>query len=66
MLFRSRVVHANNLSETFLELVTDENGRRELGRRALKTLESQQGATRFTIEKLGELLSSNMCGAHTV
>jgi len=68
-LFRSqravRVVDARNLSETFLDLLSNESARRELGRRALKTLESQQGATRFTLAKLGELLSENRRGAHT-
>jgi 3-deoxy-D-manno-octulosonic-acid transferase len=60
-----RVVDPGNLNDAFLDLVTHEDARRELGRRALKTLESQQGATRFTIEKLGELLGRDVRGAHT-
>ncbi|MBO0911543.1 MAG: 3-deoxy-D-manno-octulosonic acid transferase [Acidobacteria bacterium] len=58
-----RVVHPGNLNDALLELVTHENARRELGQRALKTLASQQGATRFAIEKLAELLRGNLDGA---
>jgi len=60
-----RVADARSLTDALLELAGDENARRALGRRALKTLESQQGATRFTVEKLGELLGGNLRGEHT-
>jgi 3-deoxy-D-manno-octulosonic-acid transferase len=59
-LFRSRdavrVVNATDLGSAFLDLLADEPLRRELGRRAAETLESQRGATELTLQKLRELL----------
>ena len=51
-----RVVSQSELSPAFLELLASESQRRELGRRAAETLESQQGATQRTLQKLQELL----------
>ncbi len=55
-----RVVGQDDLSLAFVELLADETGRRALGRRALETLESQRGATQFTLQKLHALLASHM------
>jgi 3-deoxy-D-manno-octulosonic-acid transferase len=61
-LFKSRdavrVVRPPELSSSLLELLADENQRRELGRRAAETLASQRGATKLTLQKLQELLAS--------
>jgi 3-deoxy-D-manno-octulosonic-acid transferase len=51
-----RVVSPSDLSYVFLELLANEGQRRELGRRAAETLESQRGATHRTLQKLRELL----------
>lgn len=50
-----RVVRPDELSRVVIELLAHETDRRALGRRALETLESQRGATRFTLEKLKAL-----------
>ena len=59
-LFRSRdavrVVNASDLGSAFLDLLANEPARRELGRRAAETIESQRGATELTLQKLRELL----------
>lgn len=61
-LFRSReavrVVSPVDLGPAFLELLANENQRRELGRRAAETLASQRGATQLTLQKLQELLAA--------
>ena len=51
-----RVVDSRELSRVIMELLTNERERSALGHRALETLESQRGATRFTLEKLRALL----------
>jgi 3-deoxy-D-manno-octulosonic-acid transferase len=51
-----RVVSPEKLPATFLELLADDDERQVLGRRAAETLESQRGATQFTLTKLRELL----------
>jgi 3-deoxy-D-manno-octulosonic-acid transferase len=53
-----RVVSQSELSSAFLELLADESQRRELGRRAAETLESQRGATQRTLQKLRALLAT--------
>jgi 3-deoxy-D-manno-octulosonic-acid transferase len=59
-LFKSRnavrVVSPEKLAATFLELLANDDERNALGRRAVETLQSQQGATQFTLTKLRELL----------
>ena len=61
-LFRSReavrVVGPEEISSAFLELLANENQRRELGRRAAETLASERGATQLTLRKLQELLAA--------
>jgi 3-deoxy-D-manno-octulosonic-acid transferase len=60
-LFRSRdavrVVEPDDLNSTLVELLANEAERKSLGRRAAQTLESQRGATPFTLNKLGALLA---------
>jgi 3-deoxy-D-manno-octulosonic-acid transferase len=51
-----RVVSPEKLAPTFLELLANDDERHALGRRAVETLQSQQGATQFTLTKLRELL----------
>lgn len=61
-LFRSRgavrVVNANTVAAAFLELLVNHGERQHLGRKAAETLRSQQGATRFTLEKVRELVGA--------
>jgi len=51
-----RIVGPAELPLVLMELLADETERRELGRRALQTMESQRGATLLTLEKLRALL----------
>ena len=60
-----RVASATDLSKTVLNLLADQNERDALGRRALQTLQSEQGATAITLQKLKTLLSAREQGAHT-
>jgi 3-deoxy-D-manno-octulosonic-acid transferase len=66
-----RVVHpeeadeADGLSEAIMELLADENKRNAMGRRALQTLQAQQGATAITLQKLKTLLPTHKLKAHT-
>jgi 3-deoxy-D-manno-octulosonic-acid transferase len=66
-LFRSRdavrVASSTDLAKTVLQLLADKNERRDLGRRALQTLQSQQGATELTLRKLQALLATREQGA---
>jgi 3-deoxy-D-manno-octulosonic-acid transferase len=55
-----RVVGPAELPLTFMELLANETARRALGRRAAETLESQRGATQFTVTKLKELLADRV------
>jgi len=59
-----RIVGPAELPLVLMELLANETERRELGRRALQTLESQRGATILTLEKLRALLL-NRGKAHT-
>jgi 3-deoxy-D-manno-octulosonic-acid transferase len=61
-----RVVSPPDLSLVFLELLSNESERRALGQRALEALESQRGATRFTLEKLRALLKERVAEANPV
>jgi len=53
-----RIVNADSLASTILELLANSAERNGLGRRAADTLGSQQGATQFTLAKVRELLLS--------
>ncbi len=53
-----RVVSRSDLGSAFLELLANETQRRELGRRAVETLDAQRGATQRTLHKLQELLTA--------
>ena len=52
-----RVVAPSDLSSAFLDLLANENHRRELGLRAAETLATQRGATQRTLQQLNELLA---------
>jgi 3-deoxy-D-manno-octulosonic-acid transferase len=52
-----RVVVPPDLASAFLDLLGNENQRRELGLRAAETLATQRGATQRTLQKLNELLA---------
>jgi 3-deoxy-D-manno-octulosonic-acid transferase len=60
-----RVVSAIDLPKTVLHLLGSKYERQELGQRALKTLQSQQGATALTLQKLKTLLPPREPEAHT-
>jgi 3-deoxy-D-manno-octulosonic-acid transferase len=51
-----RVVNSEELERTLLGLLADSNMRRALGSRALQCLQSQRGATQFTLDKLRAVL----------
>ena len=53
-----RIVTADSLCDTVLQLLAHENERNELGRRALEVMRSQQGATARTADALLRLLHS--------
>jgi 3-deoxy-D-manno-octulosonic-acid transferase len=61
-----RVVDANSLERTVISLLNNEQERHAMGVRARKTLQSQQGATAFTLEKLKTLLPQRQPEANTV
>jgi len=52
-----RVVSSSDLSPAFLNLLGNQRARRDLGRRAADTLQSQRGATILTVQKLQELMA---------
>src|SRR5439155_8659822 len=52
-----RVVGPAELPLVFMELLADDRQREALGRNARGTLDSQRGATQFTVEKLHELMN---------
>ena len=54
-----RVVGPAELPLVFMELLADEKQRVGLGRRAAETLESQRGATQFTLDQLRLLLQDH-------
>jgi 3-deoxy-D-manno-octulosonic-acid transferase len=68
-LFRShdavRIVDRETLSRTIADLLANDSERRALGERALQTLQSQRGATQFTLEQLRPLLKKAFHEAHT-
>jgi 3-deoxy-D-manno-octulosonic-acid transferase len=61
-----RVADAANLGKVLIELLENEAERSSLGRRALETLQSQRGATQFTLAKLRTLVDDRVFEAHTV
>jgi len=52
-----RIVTPAELPLVFMDLIANENARRDLGGRAAETLHSQTGATRRTVDALDTLLS---------
>jgi 3-deoxy-D-manno-octulosonic-acid transferase len=60
-----RIVNAIDLPQTVLHLLGSNNERQDLGQRARHTLQSQQGATALTLQKLKALLSSREHRART-
>jgi hypothetical protein len=48
-----------------LQVLANHSERQALGRRALELLQSQRGATEFTLEKLRALLDSRVAEAHS-
>ena len=67
-LFRSqdavRIVGPADLGQTLIDLLANDADRRALGRRAFETLQSQRGATQFTMEKLRTLLKPGVREVH--
>jgi hypothetical protein len=61
-----RVVGAADLGNVLTALFEDEAERSGIGRRALETLQSQRGATQFTLAKLRTLVDDRVFEAHTV
>src|SRR6202166_5159360 len=59
-----RIVLPSDLAHVMVGLLKNENDRRALGRRAIETLQSQRGATQFTMEKLRTLLKPGVREAH--
>ena len=68
-LFRSRnavrIVNPEDLGKAISTLLANETERRALGQRGLETLQSQRGATQFTLEKLRPLLQKALHEAHS-
>ncbi|HEX3740720.1 MAG TPA: 3-deoxy-D-manno-octulosonic acid transferase [Terriglobales bacterium] len=68
-LFRShdavRIVSPAELSRAITDLLANDNQRLALGRRALETLQSQRGATQFTMDQLRALLKRGVSEAHS-
>jgi 3-deoxy-D-manno-octulosonic-acid transferase len=68
-LFRSQdavhIVRQSDLGQMLTDLLENEVERRALGRRAFETLQSQRGATQFTMEKLRTLLKPGVREAHS-
>jgi len=67
-LFRTQdavhIVRPSDLAHVMVGLLKNESERRALGRRAFETLQSQRGATQFTMEKLRTLLTPGVREAH--
>lgn len=59
-----RIVSREELIPTLLRLLANDSERQALGRRALHTLQSQRGATQFTLEKLRALLETHVHEAY--
>jgi 3-deoxy-D-manno-octulosonic-acid transferase len=68
-LFRSReavrIVSPADLTQALTDLLANDAERLALGRRALETLQSQRGATQFTMDQLRDLLNRNVSEAHS-
>ena len=59
-----RIVAPADLSRILNDLLDNDSERAALGRRALKTLHSQRGATQFTMDQLRGLLKSHVREVH--
>jgi 3-deoxy-D-manno-octulosonic-acid transferase len=59
-----RIVDCSRFSYAVMSLLSSENDRRALGRRAFDTFQSQRGATELTIAKIRELLPTSVEEAH--
>lgn len=68
-LFRSqnavRIVDPADLTRALTDLLDNESQRLAFGRRALETLQSQRGATQFTLDQLRTLLNRDASEAHS-
>jgi 3-deoxy-D-manno-octulosonic-acid transferase len=68
-LFRSkdavRIVDRADLIRVLTDLLANQAERLALGRRALETLQSQRGATQFTMDQLRSLLKRDVSEAHS-
>ena len=68
-LFRSRdavrMVSPADLSRTLIDLLANQAERLALGHRAQETLQSQRGATQFTMDQLLSLLKRDISEAHS-
>jgi 3-deoxy-D-manno-octulosonic-acid transferase len=60
-----RIVSRAKLSQTLTDLFADEAQRIALGHRAQETLQSQRGATQFTMDQLRSLLKRRASEAHS-
>lgn len=60
-----RIAIRENLVATLLQLLGNDSERHALGRRARETLQSQRGATEFTLAKLRSLVETNAHEAHS-
>jgi 3-deoxy-D-manno-octulosonic-acid transferase len=59
-----RVVNPADLSRAFTDLLENDNQRHALGRRASEIMQSQRGATQFTMDQLRGLLKSGVREVH--
>jgi 3-deoxy-D-manno-octulosonic-acid transferase len=68
-LFRSRdavrIVSPADLTRVLTDLLDNNNARTALGRRALEALQSQRGATQFSVDQLRALLNRGVSEAHS-
>jgi hypothetical protein len=58
------VVNPADLSRAFTDLLENESERHALGRRASEIMQSQRGATQFTMDQLRGLLKSGVREVH--
>lgn len=60
-----RIVDAADLTRALTDLLDNDAQRLALGRRAQQTLQSQRGATQFTMDQLRSLLKTRVSEAHS-
>jgi 3-deoxy-D-manno-octulosonic-acid transferase len=60
-----RIVSPADFSQALIDLLANEAERLALGHRALETLQSQRGATQFTMDQLRSLLKRRVSEAHS-